>query len=92
MTHPQASAPPKNAIYCSCGRHWTGLRRAHCAADRCHETFNSDSAAEAHRKGSFADGTRRCIAPAEAGLVAVEHPWGLCWQKPGSDERWGVEW
>lgn len=71
-----------------CGKQWTGLRRAHCPA--CHETFNSDSAAEKHRRG--APGIdRRCLPPAEAGLVAVEQTWGICWQAPGSDERWAAD-
>lgn len=67
-----------------CGKTWTGLRRSHCPS--CHETFNSETAAEAHRRGRF--GTdRRCIPPADAGLVPVRHPWGVCWQLPGGDPR-----
>lgn len=68
----------------ACGKTWTGLRRAHCPA--CHETFNSDSAAEKHRRGTPGP-DRRCVPPAEAGLVAVEQPWGTCWQTP-SDGAW----
>lgn len=67
-----------------CGKTWTGLRRAHCPA--CHETFNSDSAAEKHRTGKPGV-DRRCADPATVGLVAVEQPWGTCWQAPGSDLR-----
>lgn len=89
MTHTDSPTPIRGSISCSCGALWTGLRRAHCAAADCHQTFNSDSAAAMHRKGSFTDRTRRCIPPAEAGLVSVEHLWGLCWQKPGSDTRFG---
>ncbi|MFD7705623.1 hypothetical protein [Streptomyces sp. NPDC059786] len=55
-------------------------------ATLCHETFNSDSAAEKHRVGKPGI-DRRCLPPAEAGLVAVEQPWGTCWQTPGSDLR-----
>ncbi|ONK09479.1 hypothetical protein [Streptomyces sp. MP131-18] len=62
----------------------TGLRRAHCPV--CHETFNSDSAAEKHRKGRYGI-DRHCIQPADAGLIPVEHPWGTCWQSPGADLR-----
>lgn len=34
-----------------CGKSWTGPTRAHCGA--CHETFNSESLADKHRKGPF---------------------------------------
>lgn len=71
-------------IHPACGKTWTGLRRAHCAV--CCETFNSDSAADKHRVGKPGV-DRRCLPPAEAGLVAVEQPWGTCWQAPGSDPR-----
>lgn len=73
--------------HAACGKSWTGLRRAHCPA--CHETFNSDSAAEKHRVGKYGI-DRRCLPPAEAGLVAVEQPWGTCWQAPGTDLRFGA--
>lgn len=68
----------------ACGQSWTGLRRAHCPS--CHITFNSDSAAEKHRVGKPGI-DRRCVDPATVGLIAVEQPWGLCWQAPGSDLR-----
>lgn len=64
----------------SCGRSWTGLNRAHCPA--CHETFNSDGAAERHRSGPH--GARVCLPPSSVGLVASREPWGLCWKRPGS--------
>ena len=67
-----------------CGKTWTGLRRAHCPS--CHETFNSDSAAEKHRVGKPGI-DRRCVDPATVGLIAVQQPWGPCWQAPGSDLR-----
>lgn len=70
--------------HAACGKTWTGLRRAHCPA--CHETFNSDSAAEKHRAGRPGI-DRRCLPPADAGLVPVEHSWGTCWQAPGTDLR-----
>lgn len=50
------------------------------------ETFNSDSAAEKHRAGRPGI-DRRCLPPADAGLVPVEHSWGTCWQAPGTDLR-----
>ncbi|MFF4489465.1 hypothetical protein ACFY0F_23700 [Streptomyces sp. NPDC001544] len=74
--------------HAECGKTWTGLRRAHCPA--CHETFNSDSAAEKHRVGKFGV-DRRCVDPASVGLVAVEQPWGTCWQAPGSDLRFTAD-
>ena len=66
---------------------WTGLRRAHCPV--CHETFNSDSAADKHRAGKFGI-DRHCISPQDAGLVAVEQLWGVCWQAPDSGRRFAV--
>lgn len=68
----------------ACGKSWTGVSRAHCPV--CHETFNSDYAAEKHRTGKYG-GDRRCLSPADAGLVGVEQPWGMCWQTP-SDGAW----
>ena len=67
-----------------CGKTWTGLRRTHCPS--CHETFNSDSAAEKHRVGKPGI-DRRSVDPATIGLIAVEQPWGPCWQAPGTDFR-----
>lgn len=69
----------------ACGKTWTGANRSHCPA--CCETFNSETAADKHRKGTFGI-DRHCVPPAEVGLIAVEHPWGLCWQTPRSDDRW----
>ena len=69
----------------ACGKTWTGVTRSHCPA--CHETFNSEYAAEKHRAGKPGI-DRRCLPPAEAGLIASEQPWGQCWQTPGSDSRW----
>lgn len=66
----------------ACGKSWTGLSRSHCPA--CHETFNSDSAAEKHRTGRPGP-DRRCLPAVEAGLVAVEQPWGVCWQTPTAE-------
>jgi hypothetical protein len=72
--------------HAACGKSWTGLRRAHCPS--CHETFNSDSAADKHRVGKHGI-DRRCADPATVGLVAVEQPWGTCWQTPGIE---GAAW
>lgn len=72
----------------ACGKTWTGLRRAHCPS--CHETFNSDSAAEKHRVGRPGV-DRRCVDPATVGLIAVRQPWGECWQAPGSDLRFTAD-
>ncbi len=64
-------------VHGQCGKTWTGLRREHCAG--CHETFNSTTAGDRHRRGG------RCLDPGAprpegAGLFPVEHPWGICWQ------------
>lgn len=59
-----------------CGKQWTGLSRAHCAA--CHLTFASDSAAEKHRVGKFGI-DRRCVDPATKKLVPHETPYGIVW-------------
>ena len=65
-THPQ------------CGKTWTGLRKEHCAA--CHETFAGTTVGNAHRRGEFG-ADRRCINPADAGLV--QDGAGV-WHRPGS--------
>lgn len=36
---------------------------SHCAV--CCETFTGDEAGDAHRVGSFSEGTRRCLTPEE---------------------------
>ena len=68
----------------ACGKSWSGQSRTHCPS--CHETFNSDSVANRHRKGAFGV-DRRCIPPAEAGLVAVECSWGVCWHRRRDDPK-----
>lgn len=68
----------------SCGKSWTGSSRAHCAA--CCETFIGNTAADKHRTGSFGI-DRRCLPPAEAGLIAISHPWGICWHIPQGCDR-----
>lgn len=75
---------PANAITHTCGAWWTGLSRAHCAADGCHRTFSCDSAADKHRIGSYGV-DRRCADPATVGLVAREMPFGVMWGWPSSD-------
>lgn len=67
-------------VHPPCGKTWSGFRREHCPA--CHETFNSTFASDKHRRGE--PGARTCLAPVDAGLVPVEHPWGICWQTPGT--------
>ena len=74
---------PPNAIrHPACGKWWTGLSRAHCPA--CCETFSTDSAANKHRVGKFGV-DRRCVDPAEAGLVANEKPYGVLWSFPAPE-------
>lgn len=83
-TAPRPDPLPWNVITHGCGAWWTGTGRAHCAADGCHRTFSCDSAAELHRKGKPGI-DRRCVDPAEVGLVAKQMPWGVMWQHPGPE-------
>lgn len=55
-----------------CGKSWTGMLRAHCAA--CHRTFNRDSLADKHRRGPFGDG-RQCVDPDTLGMVERNGIW-----------------
>ena len=75
---------PYHAITHTCGAWWTGTGRAHCPADGCHRTFSCDSAADKHRIGKFGI-DRRCVDPAEVGLVARQMPYGVLWQHPGPE-------
>ncbi len=71
----------------SCGKckaWWTGAQRSHCA--RCHETFSSLSAFDAHWRnvGPGED----CKDPASIDLIQKEKPYGFlwCWSSaPGWD-------
>ena len=83
----QIAARPATVITCSCGAWWTGLTRAHCAAPGCHRTFSVDSAADKHRKGAYGK-NRHCVDPSTVGLVAIQKPYGVLWQNPGSDNAW----
>jgi hypothetical protein len=76
-------AIPANAIqHPACGQWRTGLSRSHCPA--CCRTFSTDSVANKHRVGKH--GTdRRCVAPAEVGLVAREKPYGVLWSSPAPE-------
>lgn len=64
----------------ACGKSWTGLRKEHCPA--CHETFSSTRAGDLHRRGEFGV-DRRCVNPAEAGLILTK---GV-WHRPGTWTR-----
>lgn len=76
---------PYHAITHTCGAWWTGTGRAHCPADGCHRTFSCDSAADKHRIGKFGI-DRRCVDPAEVGLVARQMPYGVLWQHPAPED------
>lgn len=65
-----------SACCSSCGEMWTGLDRCHCTD--CHETFNSTSAFDRHRRG----GT--CLSPREAGLSRTQRGY---WARPATPER-----
>lgn len=84
MDHTETPNRPAAAASCSCGAWWTGHTRAHCAAPGCHRTFSTDSAADRHRQGRFGI-DRRCVDPATVGLVAVNKPYGVLWQKPAPE-------
>ena len=57
----------------ACGASWFGLERTHCAAPRCHRTFDDLRLYEAHR---IADG---CANPRHLGLVCNK---GGIWVDP----------
>lgn len=82
MTDTQTHAPAGAIVHGACGGWWTGANRVHCAA--CHELFSGNSAAGAHRKGSFGV-DRRCVDPATVGLVAREMPFGALWSWPAPE-------
>lgn len=52
---------------CECGREWTGMSEAHCAAPGCHESFSTVANFDAHRvfreDGDW--NTRGCLNSAE---------------------------
>lgn len=63
-----------------CGRHWSGLSEAHCAADGCHEHFSGVTHFDTHRVNGV------CVWPGgiyhSAGrpyLRLVERPGGPTW-------------
>ncbi|WP_306317288.1 MULTISPECIES: HNH endonuclease domain-containing protein [unclassified Streptomyces] len=76
---PARSLPPR-AVSHGCGAWWTGNRRAHCP--NCCFTFETDRTAALHRTENV--GQRICLPPADAGLVPVVQPWGICWAKATS--------
>ncbi|WP_405425541.1 hypothetical protein [Streptomyces erythrochromogenes] len=78
---PAGPARPGASAHCSCGAWWTGLTRAHCPA--CHITCSSDTAAARHRVGRFGI-DRRCIDPAEAGLIPTTRAYGTLWSLPAA--------
>ncbi|MDR3082426.1 MAG: hypothetical protein LBV60_16120 [Streptomyces sp.] len=84
LPRPGFDGIPANAIVHSCGSWWTGTRRVHCPAAGCHLTFSSETAANKHRAGVFGV-DRRCIDPAEAGLVARAAKFGTVWCCPGPE-------
>jgi hypothetical protein len=59
-----------------CDNRWHGYNTAHCGA--CHQTFTAVTAFDKHRTGSHSRGTRRCLPPAEAGLVLSSRSYP-CW-------------
>lgn len=92
MDYPENPIRPAGAtVHPPCGKWWTGATRSHCPA--CCQTFSTDSAADKHRQGRFGI-DRRCVDPAEAGLVPAEKPYGVLWQNPapegGSQAPWAA--
>lgn len=81
--NPAGHPIPANAIrHPACGQWWTGLSRSHCPV--CCRTFSTDTAANKHRVGKFGP-ERRCIHPAEVGLVPHEKPYGTLWSLPAPE-------
>ena len=61
----------------TCPATWTGHRPGHCCV--CHETFSSDTNADAHRRGRHGI-DRRCVHPGFLGMVYSEPR--RMWQMP----------
>lgn len=86
--HTTGTPIPVNAIrHPACGQWWTGLTRAHCPA--CCRTFSTDTAADKHRIGKHGV-DRRCVDPAEVGLVAKDKPYGTLWAFPAPEGGYGA--
>lgn len=67
----------------ACGKTWTGLRMEHCPV--CCETFPGSTLGDAHRVGSYADNSRRCLTAEEM----TEKGWRLIrdvWHGPEMPE------
>lgn len=63
-----------------CG--WPASRsRAHCRS--CHRTFSRDSVFDMHRRGSFRDGSRRCLTLAEMTKKGLHLGKDAIWYGPG---------
>lgn len=87
-----------------CDARWTGQNTAHCMAQGCHQTFTGITAFDAHRTGSHTEsgerivdkgkteprGPRRCLLPADVGLVDAERKYP-CWGYPKGDSRFADE-
>lgn len=57
-------------IRCKCGATWTGVARAHCTADDCHQTFGGVTSFDQHRIANAGRG--KCKDPAKMGLIQTE--------------------
>ncbi len=75
-----ATTRPTTVHRHSCGATWTGMQVSHCGS--CHLTFSSLSSFDRHQNRAGSD--KLCRDPQEAGLVAVEKPWGVMWSMPGA--------
>lgn len=64
----------------SCDNRWAGASTAHCGGGRgCHVTFSSPSSFDRHRREG------RCLAPAAAGLAALDRAGYVVWGSPADE-------
>ena len=82
-----------------CTARWSGANTCHCTV--CHQTFTGITAFDAHRIGSFTEsgetaidrhrdeprGPRRCLHPADVGLVDANRAYA-CWGFPSDGDEW----
>lgn len=76
-TEPKAKRPPDRITCGGCTETWTGISRAHCSAEGCHQTFSGLSLFDQHRRRDT------CLPPFE--LTIAGEPLRLVdgiWRSP----------